>query len=93
MNKIETLTLIEGNYSEEEAREILMAVFSAKIKFHRSSDFSSQERFGKQCETEKKRIPELNKEIEKVRQVVSEAKSKNKRLIITSEIAIHLSDD
>lgn len=93
MDKIETLTLIEGNFSEEEAREILMNVFSAKIKFHQSTNFSSQLRFGKQCETAKKRIPELNKEVEKVLQVVSEAKSKNKRLIITSGIDIYLSDD
>lgn len=93
MDKIETLTLIEGNFSEEEAREILINVFSAKINFHRLSDFSSQERLGKQCETAKKRIPELNKEIEKVLQIVSEAKSKNKRLIITSGIDIYLSDE
>lgn len=93
MNKIETLNLIEGNFSEEEAREILMNVFSFKVKFHQLRNFSSQVRFGKQDETAQKRLPELNKEIEKVLQVVSEAKSKNKRLIITSEIAIYLSDD
>ncbi len=93
MNKLETLTLIEGNFSEEEARDILMNIFSAKINFHQSTNFSSQERFGKQCEIAQKRLPELKKEIEKVRQVVSEAKSKNKRLIITSEINIYLSDD
>lgn len=93
MNKLETLTLIEGNFSEEEAREILMNIFSAKINFHRLRNFSSQERFGKHDELAQKRIPELKKEVEKVLRVVSEAKSQNKRLIITSEIAIYLSDD
>ena len=70
-----------------------MNIFSAKINFHRLRDFSSQERFGKQDETAQKRIPELKKEVEKVWQVVSEAKSKNKRLVITSGIDIYLSDD
>jgi hypothetical protein len=93
MNKIETLNLIEGNFSEEEAGEILMALFSAKINYHRMKDFSSRERFGRPDETAQKRIPELQKEIVKVSQVVSEAKSKNKRLIITSAVELHLSDD
>jgi hypothetical protein len=93
MNKIEKLNLIEGNFSKEEAREILMSVFSSKINFHRLKNFSSQERYGKQDETAQKRLPELKKEIEKVLQIVSEAKSTNKRLLITSEIVIQLSDD
>ncbi|WP_020604161.1 hypothetical protein [Spirosoma spitsbergense] len=93
MNKIEKLNLIEGNFSKEEAREILMSIFSSKINFHRLKNFSSQERYGKQDETAQKRLPELKKEIEKVLQIVSEAKSKNKRLLITSEIVIQLSDD
>ncbi|GAB2595923.1 hypothetical protein [Spirosoma areae] len=93
MNKLDTLTLIEGDFSEEEAREILLNIFSFKINFHRLRNFSSQERFGKHDEIAQKRIPELKKEIEKVLQVVSEAKSKNKRLIITSGIDIYLSDD
>lgn len=93
MNKLDTLTLIEGNFSDEEAREILMNIFSAKINFHRLRNFSSQERFGKHDELAQKRIPELKREVEKVLRVVSEAKSQNKRLIITSEIAIYLSDD
>ncbi|MDB5241308.1 MAG: hypothetical protein JWP57_1933 [Spirosoma sp.] len=93
MTKIETLTLLEGNFSQEEARDILMNIFSAKINFHRLKNFSSQERFGKPDETAHKRIPELKKEIEKVLRVVSEAKSTNKRLILTSNIAIYLADD
>ncbi|MGM9509422.1 hypothetical protein ACS5NO_16920 [Larkinella sp. GY13] len=93
MNKLETLSLIEGNFSVEEAWEILMALYSAKINFHRMRDFSSRERFGRPDEAAQKRIPELQKEKEKVSQIVSEAKSKNKRLIITSGIELCLSDD
>ena len=47
MNKIEKLNLIEGNFSGEEAKEILMNVFLAKIHYHELKNFSSQERFGK----------------------------------------------
>ena len=88
MNKIEKLNLIEGNFSGEEAKEILMNVFLAKIHYHELKNFSSQERFGKDDVTAQKRIPELKKEINKVLELVSEAKLLNKKMVITSEINI-----
>lgn len=93
MNKLEQLNLIEGNFSDEEATEILMSVFLAKINFHEKKIFSSQVRFGKDDELAINRIPKLKKEIEKMLQIISEAKLKNKRLSITSEINISLLDD
>lgn len=91
MNKIETLNLIEGNFSNEEAKEILMNIFSAKIHFHEMKNFSSMERFGKQDETAVKRIPELKSCMGKLLEIVEEAKSNNKKLVINSEINISLS--
>jgi hypothetical protein len=90
MNKIQRLNLIEGNFSDEEAKEILMNIFLTKIHFHEMKNFSSQERFGKQDEIATKRIPLLKKETEKMLQIMSEAKLKNKKLLITSEINISL---
>jgi len=92
MNKIEKINLIEGTFSNEEAKEILVNIFSTKINYHEMKNFSSHERFGKYDETAKKRIPELKKELEKISKIISEAKLHNKNLIIKSEITIALSD-
>ncbi len=93
MNISEKLNLIEGCFSNEDAREILTNIFLAKIHFHEMKNFSSQERFGIDDAIAKKRIPELKKEMEKVDQIVSEAKLKNKQLAITSAINISLADE
>ena len=92
MNKIEKINLIEGTFSNEEAKEILVNIFSTKINYHEMKNFSSYERFGKYDKTAKKRIPELKKELEKISKIISEAKLHNKNLIINSEITIALSD-
>jgi hypothetical protein len=93
MNKLEQLNLIEGNFSDEEAKEILMGIFLAKINFHQKKIFSSQVRFGKDDELAIDRIPKLKKEIEKMLQIISEAKLNNKRLLITSQINISVVED
>ncbi len=93
MNKIERLNLIEGSFTNEEASEILMNIFLTKINFHEKKNFSSQIRYGIDDETSKKRIPELKMQIEKLLEIVKEAKSKNQKMMITSEINIALFDD
>jgi hypothetical protein len=93
MNKKEQLNLIEGCFSDEEAKGMLTNIFLTKINFHEMQNFSSQERFGKQDKIAKKRIPELKKETEKLLQIITEAKLKNKKLLITSEINISLTDE
>ncbi|MFV8336501.1 hypothetical protein ACNQF7_10510 [Flavobacterium sp. RSP29] len=93
MNRIENLTLIEGDFSEVEAREVLIPIFSSKINFHKIKNWSSQERFGEDDEIAQKRIPELKNEIEKLQKILSEAKAKNKRLLVSSQINISLIDN
>ncbi len=93
MNKIEQLNLIEGNFSDEEAKEILMSIYFAKIHFHEMKNFSSQIRFGKNDEIALDRIPKLKIETEKMLQIISDAKLNNKRLHITSKIQISLEEE
>ncbi|PWA10631.1 hypothetical protein [Flavobacterium laiguense] len=93
MNRIENLTLIDGNFSEVEAREILIPIFSSKINFHKIKNWSSQERYGEDDEIAQKRIPKLKNEIEKLQKILSEAKAKNKRLLVSSQINISLIDN
>jgi hypothetical protein len=93
MNKVEKLTLIEGEFIFDEAKEILINMFSSKINFHNIKNWSSQERFGKDDEIAQKRIPALRNEMKKLEEVLLEAKGKNKKLMITSEIKISLLED
>lgn len=90
MNKRESLQLIEGTFTDDEANEILMNIFLTKINFHEMKDFSSQERFGKQDEIAMKRIPALKTEIQKLKKILLEAKAQNKKLAVSSEINISL---
>jgi hypothetical protein len=90
MNKIKKLKLIEGDFSCNEAKEILTSMFNSKINFHNIQNWSSQERFGKDDETAQKKIPLLRNEIKKLEEIISEAKANNKRLVINSEITISL---
>ena len=56
MTKTENLTLIEGIFLAEEARDILINIFSTKINFHELKNFSSLEKHGKEDKTAQKRI-------------------------------------
>lgn len=88
-----TLTLIDGNFSHDEAKEILLKLFSDKINFHEMKNWSSQERFGEDDNVAQVRIPSLNKEVFKLQEILSEAKSEGMKLIISSEIKITLVND
>jgi hypothetical protein len=88
MNNFEKLTLIEGEFSDEEAKEILTSIFSSKINFHNIKNWSSNERFGTDDEIAEKRIPELRKNLAKLLEILSEAKAKKRRLVISSDITL-----
>ena len=92
MEVTKKLTLIEGSFTAEEAKEILLNMYSTKINFHEMKNFSSQERFGMEDEIAKMRIPKLKNEIENVLQLVSVADLNKNKLMITSEINISLSE-
>lgn len=92
MNKTEKLTLIEGTFSNEEVKEILMNLFSTKIDFHELKNFSSIERFGEVDATAQKRIPQLKQEVEKLTKLLAEANTSKKRITINSEIILSISE-
>ena len=93
MKNTETLTIIDGNFAYDEAKEILMNIFSSKINFHNIKNWSSQERFGKDDAIAQKRIPALRNEMKKLEGILSDAKAKNKKLVVSSEINISLLED
>jgi hypothetical protein len=90
MKRNETLTIIDGNFTYDEAKEILMDIISSKINFHCIKNWSSQERFGKDDAIAQKRIPALRNEMIKLEDILSEAKAKNLKLAVSSDINISL---
>lgn len=93
MKNKKKLTFIEGDFTCEEAKEILTNIFSSKINFHTMKNWSSQERLGKDDEIAQKRIPALKNEMKKIEGILSEAKAKNKKLVVSSDIKISLLED
>jgi hypothetical protein len=86
MKKIQTLKLIDGTYNPNEAKEIIMSVFSSKIQFHQMKNFSRQERFGKEDKASIKRITELTKSMEAFLKIVKKAEKENKNIVLKSSV-------
>lgn len=92
MNKTEFITLIDGDFDDREATEILVNIFSSKINFHQVKNFSSQERYGKVDAHAAKRIIELKNGLEKALEILLNAKKNNKRLTIKSDVKITITE-
>lgn len=86
------LKLVEGSFSAKDAQEVLVNLFSNKIKFHELQNLSSKERFGTEDERAKKRIPELLESTRMILEIVKKAKDKNSTLLITSSVNIDISE-
>ncbi len=82
------LSLIDGKFSPQDARELLVSLFSSKLKFHQIKNFSSQERFGKEDALAVKKIPVLKKNIELLLKIIQEAEIQKKQLQIKSVVEI-----
>ena len=93
MKKTEKLTIINGDFTSDEAKEVLMDLFRSKINFHSIKNWSSQERFGKDDLIAQERIPALTNEMQKLEEILIEAKNKNKRIVVNSDIYISLEEN
>ena len=92
MAKEHNLELINGNFSAQDAKEILVTIFSSKIQFHQHKNFASKEKLGKEDKNALKRIVQLKKSLDKTYKLISEAELKNKRLDISAEVFIAFSN-
>lgn len=90
MKKNETLTIMDDYFTHDEAKEIIMNMFSSKLNFHNIKNWSSQERFGKNDAIAQEKIPELRNEMKRLEEILTEAKTKNKKLVVSSAINIEL---
>lgn len=92
MKKKQTLKLIDGEFTAQEAKEMLMSLYSSKLNFHQMRDFSSTERFGKKDEIASKRIPEIRESIAVISAIIQEAVNNNKKLSIKAAVNIEFTD-
>jgi nitrogen regulatory protein PII len=92
MEKKQEFKLIDGEFSQTEAMEVLNNVFSGKIQFHQTKNFSSQIRFGKEDEFSIKKIAQLKESIEKISKMIKEAKMGDGKIKITSVVNISFSN-
>lgn len=93
MTNTENLVLVNGNYKQEDAKEILLNVFTQKVLFHEKKQFSSLIRFGKEDEAIAKRILELKQSMNTITEIIEKAKAEKKLVSIHSDVYIKLSDE
>lgn len=90
MKQDETVELITGEFTAEQAKEILNNVFSTKIHFHQMKNFSSLERFSKEDEIAIARLPELKRELKRALAFLETPEFSNKKIQLQSEIKISI---
>lgn len=82
--------LIEGDFSAEEAKKMLMSLISSKINFHNLNSFSDYVRFNRDPKKLENRIVELTNTREDILKLMEEAEKKGTKLKIKSNISIEL---
>lgn len=85
--------LIQGTFSDEDAKEILSHLFAEKIKFHVNRNFSLKERFGEESAYSTKRIKELKHDRTELLNIIENARIMGKKLKLSSQVHIELVDD
>lgn len=89
MKRSETITLIDGHFSSEDAFELLRNLYSSKIQFHQLKNFSSLERFGKEDKMAVERIPRLKESLESILNLMKEESIGENMIEIKSVININ----
>lgn len=88
--KVDAISLIDGLFETEEAKEVLYTLFSDKIKFHQNRIFKLEEKYGKIDERSKNRVEELKASREKLVQLLDNKGTGSTQFQINCDINIHL---
>ena len=89
---IERIKLIDGDFTHTDAVEMLMQLIGHKINYHKLKNFSSEERLGVPHEKSMQRLIELNRDRERILEVLDYAEKNNRKVSIHSTIKIQLSE-
>lgn len=90
MKKTETIELIKGTFTLDEAREVLLELLNSKINFHNMKNWSSRERFGKPDAYSEQRLEYLMESRKKVQTLLSKSFDEEKSVTINSIIEINI---
>ncbi len=90
MKKTETIDLIKGTFTPDEAREILLKLLADKINFHNMKNWSSRERFGKPDIDSEQRLKYLDESRKNVEMFILKAISEQKNITINSSIEMNI---
>lgn len=90
MQSIQTLNLIAGTFTADEAEELLQEMIKIKINFHNLKNFISMVKHDEPDYLSRQRIKELTELQEEIKQLVNMAKLVDKKLKISSAISIQL---
>ena len=84
------LKLIKGEFTPQEALEIVDHLFSEKINFHEKNNFSKFIRTGERDEATTQRIDELKDAFKQAKTVIEEAERSGKKVRMNSTISFEL---
>jgi hypothetical protein len=93
MEKKLELNFIDGDFKTKEAKELLMDLFTKKIKFHEMKNFSTLVRFGDEDKTSQARTNSLRESIEALNSFFDEIENEKVRLSVHSKIVIEVKND
>lgn len=93
MNKNKKIILFDDVFSNEEVNEIIMNILSMKINIYKVKNYSALVHYGQDDKIAQKKIIEIKMEIEKLKELLYEAKTNKKKLLINSVSNISLTDD
>lgn len=88
MQKELELDLINGQFSTEDARELLVDLFSRKTNFHEIKNFSANERFGQDDPLHLHRIDALMNSIQQLKLFFQDLDTSDCNLLIKSVVTI-----
>ena len=86
------LELIKGEFSAEDARDILLQLFTDKINYHQARNLSSLERFGKLNDISVRRLPELKFQIQKINDLFQNADLSGATIKIQATVNIEITE-
>ncbi len=87
-----TFRLIDGEFDQYDAKEILMTLIKSKMNYHNLKNFSSEIRYGRPDEHSQKRMSELKETREDLLALLSHTLCEGKTLQINSTIEINILD-
>jgi hypothetical protein len=89
---MKAIKLIDGNYSNEEAADILLSIIGDKIRFHQRKKLSQKERHGIDALESIQRLKELEADRAKILDLIKSSEGQNVEFSISASIDIKVNE-